>query len=150
MRLGVSENLLSCTCSRWVSSETWQEGMPKAWHAAARQGLCGSKQKASKKCSTPTGAMKEHLSSRTQSPFQASMHQTIVLQSVWAKECSTEGHCHPLRSQRHIGAGRPLDFASTKWGEYSNTRQHTYLLECPRVASELCRPSAGVCASPQP
>ena len=80
MRLGVSENLFPCKCSRWVSSATWQEGMPNAWHAAARQGLCGWRQKASKKCSIPTGAMKEHLSSRTQSPFQASMHQ---------KDCST-------------------------------------------------------------
>ena len=31
------------------------------------------------------------------------------------KECSTKGHCHPFRGQRHTGAGRPLDFASTEW-----------------------------------
>ena len=39
-----------------------------------------SKLKASKKCSISTGAMKKHLSNRTQSPFQASMHH---------KDCST-------------------------------------------------------------
>ena len=55
---GVSLNLFLSNCSRWVSSATWQEGIPKAWHAAARQGLCGLKQKASKKCSIPIGAMK--------------------------------------------------------------------------------------------
>ena len=80
LSLGVSENLFTGKCSRWASSATWQEGMLKAWHAAARQGLCGWRQKASKKCSIPTGAMNEHLSSLTQSPFQASMHQ---------KDCST-------------------------------------------------------------
>ena len=78
MRLGVSENLFTGKCSRSVSSTTWQEGMLKAWHAAARH--CGWRQKASKKSSIPTGAMKEHLSSLTQSPFHASMHQ---------KDCST-------------------------------------------------------------
>ena len=51
MRLGVSENLFTGKCSRWVSSATGQEGILKAWRAAARQGLCGWRQKASKKCS---------------------------------------------------------------------------------------------------
>ena len=75
IRLGVSVNLFSSNCLICVSSAIWQEGIPKAWLAAVRQGRCGLKQKASKKCSIPTGAMKPHLSSWTQSPFQASRHQ---------------------------------------------------------------------------
>ena len=32
----------------------------------------------------------------------------IVPGSEWAKECSTEGHCHPLCTQTHIGVAEPL------------------------------------------
>ena len=66
-------------------------------------------------------------------------------------ECSTEGHCHPWRSQRHIETGKPLDSASTGWGECSNTRQHTYQFEwnlrtLSAIRRRLCRSTTMRCS----
>ena len=120
--------------------------MPRAWIAAAPQGLCGLKQKASKKCSIPNGARIIH--PITQSPFQAPNHlsrhqctRRIILQYAPAKGCSTGGHFLPLRNQRHTEVGRPLDSVSTGLVEYAGTPLHTCQLEDLRVTSTPCPPA---------
>ena len=71
-------------------------------------------------------------------------------EGLFYSPCGPKNVARKVTAIHCVSKDKPLDFASTGWGEYSNTRQHTYLLECPREASELCQPSAGVCAGPQP
>ena len=84
-------------------------------------------------------------------PNHLSRHQCtrrIVLQSAPAKGCSTGGHFLPLRNQRHIEVGRPLDSISTGSVEYAGTLLHICQLEDLRATSKPCPPFACACAGP--